>query len=65
MGTVELTAMVSEDGSVENVRVMRGHCWLAKAAVEAVRKWRYSPTMVEGKPVSVITTIEVNFVLSY
>lgn len=63
-GTVRLAAIIAKDGSVQNVQVVKGHCFLADSAVYAVKKWRYRPTLLEGKPVEVVTTVDVVFTLS-
>lgn len=60
-GTVQLEAIIGTDGSVENLRVVSGNPILAKAAVDAVRRWRYQPTLLSGKPVEVKTVITVQF----
>jgi len=62
-GTVRMVAIIGRHGTIRNLRVMQGHCWLAEAAVKAVKQWRYSPTMFGGQPVEVITTIDVVFTL--
>ncbi len=63
-GRVRLQAIVDAQGAVQALRLISGHCWLAQAAIEAVRQWRYEPTFVNGSPVEVTTTIEVIFTLS-
>lgn len=63
-GRVQLMSVIARDGSVQNLQVVSGHPLLVKAAVDAVRQWRYSPTMLNGEPVEVMAPIEVNFVLS-
>lgn len=60
-GKVVLNAIIATDGSVKTLRVLSGRCSLARAAIDAVRKWRYTPTMVNGNPVEVNTTIDVFF----
>jgi len=45
------------------VLLVRGHPLLVSAAVEAVKNWVYRPTMLNGEPVEVATTIDVNFTL--
>ncbi len=60
-GTVRLEAVISRDGRVEDLKVLSGHPLLVKAAVEAVSRWRYQPTLLNGEPVEVLTTIDVNF----
>lgn len=64
-GTVQLHAFLAKDGSVESLAVIPpAHPLLAPAAVEAVKQWRYKPTLLNGDPVAVETTIEVTFMLS-
>lgn len=60
-GTVRLHVLIAKDGGVQNVRVMRGSCSLARASVDAVRQWRYTPTLLNGEPVDVDTEIDVIF----
>jgi TonB family protein len=60
-GTVQLAGIVAKDGSIQRLQVLRGTCSLAEAAVKAVNKWRYSPTLLKGEPVEVVTTIDVVF----
>ena len=55
--------LVDRDGKVIETNVDSGDPALAKAATEAVRQWRYRPTLVNGEPVQVVTEIEVNFIL--
>jgi protein TonB len=63
-GTVVLAAVISKPGTVENLTVLSGHPLLIQAALEAVRQWRYRPTVLNGDPVEVDTTITVNFSLT-
>jgi protein TonB len=63
-GTVRLEALINMDGTVEDVRVLSGHPLLVQAALDSVRQWRYEPTLLNGEPVGVITTIELNFTLA-
>lgn len=60
-GAVVLEASVAEDGKVQNLKVVSGHPILARAAVGAVRQWRYSPSTLNGKPVQVQKEITVSF----
>ena len=62
-GVVRLEAIIGEDGRVLDLKLMSGDPLLAKAAMEAVSKWRYQPTLLSGEPVEVHTEIDVNFVL--
>ena len=63
-GTVRLTATIDKEGKVEKLETVSGHPLLESAAVEAVKKWRYRPTTLNGEPVEVVTTIDVVFKLS-
>jgi protein TonB len=63
-GTVVLAASISKNGTIENLKVVSGHPMLTQAALDAVRNWRYQPTYLNGEPVEVETTINVNFNLS-
>lgn len=63
-GTVRLEAFIGTDGTVRNLDVLSGNPILARAALAAVRQWRYRPTLLNGTPVEVETYITVNFVLS-
>jgi protein TonB len=63
-GTVYLEAIIDRNGTIESLRVKSGSGLLAPAAVDAVRQWRYRPTLLNGVPVEVMTEIEVNFKLS-
>jgi protein TonB len=63
-GTVVLTAVISREGRVAQLQVISGNVLLVQAAVDAVKQWRYRPTMLNGEPVEVLTTIEVNFRLT-
>jgi protein TonB len=63
-GTVELRAIISKAGMIENLVVVHGHPMLATSALEAVRQWRYRPYLLNNEPIEVETEITVNFVLS-
>jgi len=63
-GTVRLKAIIAKDGTVQDLKVLSGDPALVNAAAEAVRQWRYQPTLLEGKPVSVVTTVTVEFRLN-
>ena len=60
-GTVHLRAIISRDGQIMSLEVIRGHPLLVQAALDAVRQWRYRPTLLNGEPVEVETSITVNF----
>ncbi len=63
-GKVVLRAVISREGTIENLQVVSGHPMLVRAAVDAVRQWRYRPYVLNGEPVDVETEVTVNFVLS-
>ncbi|HEY1657933.1 MAG TPA: energy transducer TonB [Candidatus Sulfotelmatobacter sp.] len=63
-GVVLLQAMISKEGTIENLRVLSGHPMLTAAAIDAVRQWRYRPYVLNGAPVEVETQITVNFSLA-
>jgi periplasmic protein TonB len=60
-GVVVMEAVISRDGMIESLRVVTGHPLLNQAALDAVRQWKYRPTMLNGEPVEVITTVTVTF----
>jgi protein TonB len=62
-GTVILAAIISKTGTIENLRVISGPMMLQQAALDAVRTWRYRPYLLDGQPVEVETTINVNFTM--
>lgn len=62
-GTVVLEAVLDPTGSVTQVRVMRSVPLLDQAAIDAVRRWKYTPTIYGGHPVSVLMTITIRFTL--
>jgi protein TonB len=61
-GVVTLNATITKEGTVKNVKVVSGHPMLVNAAAEAVRQWKYKPTLLNGQPVETDTQILVNFV---
>ena len=61
-GLVVLRAMISREGAIENLQVLSGHPMLVRAAMDAVRQWRYRPYVLNGEPVEVETEVKVNFV---
>jgi len=62
-GNVILHAIIGRDGQVSELQVLSGHPLLVNAALDAVRQWRYNPTLLNGQAVEVETTITVSFVL--
>jgi protein TonB len=63
-GTVIIEAIIGRDGKVENARVLRSSPFLDQAALEAVRAWEYTPTLLNGQPMPVIMTVTVRFDLN-
>jgi protein TonB len=62
-GIVILEAVIGEDGAVRDVRVLRSLPLLDAAAIDAVRQWRFTPTLLNGQPVPVVMTVTVAFKL--
>jgi protein TonB len=62
-GSVVLHAIIGRDGRVAQLEVMSGHPLLVQAALDAVRQWVYKPTLLNGDPVEVDTTITVSFIM--
>jgi TonB family protein len=60
-GTVQIEATINKQGSVVNPKVLSGDSLLARAALEAVRQWRYKPYFLDGQPVEIQTQITINF----
>lgn len=65
-GQVKIEAVIGGDGTVSAVRVLSGqvHPDFAIAAADAVRQWRFTPTLLNGQPVEVVMTVTVKFSLS-
>jgi protein TonB len=63
-GLVKLEAIIGADGKIRDLRVLSGSPLLVNAALDAVKQWRYQPTLLNGVPVEVVTEIEVNFTLT-
>lgn len=62
-GTVKLHALIGKDGAVQHLEVLSGHPLLVQSALDAVKQWRYQPTLLNGDPVDVDTEIDVIFSL--
>ena len=62
-GTVRLRAIVSRSGTIKDLQVLSGSPWLVNAALNAVQRWRYQPTLLNGEPVEVDTIVEIKFSL--
>jgi TonB family protein len=62
-GVVIIEARIERDGTVSRARVLRSIPMLDDAAVEAVKQWEFTPTLLNGAPVPVMMTVTVNFTL--
>jgi periplasmic protein TonB len=62
-GTVRLSASIAPDGRVKDLQVLDGNPLLVTSAEAAVKQWTYQPTYLNGKPVEVLTEIDVKFTL--
>lgn len=63
-GTVILHAIIGKDGGIRELQYVSGPPLLMKSALDAVKQWRYKPTMLNGEAVEVDTTIDVVFSLA-
>jgi len=63
-GTVRLRAIIGTDGRVSRLDVLSGNPILVRPSIDAVRQWRYRPTLLNGKAVEVETDITVIFQLT-
>jgi periplasmic protein TonB len=62
-GSVQLKATISKDGSIRDLKSISGQGALSRAAMEAVRQWKYKPYYLDGQPVEIQTQITINFKL--
>jgi len=62
-GVVIVELLVGVDGTVQNAQVLRSIPLLDQAALDAVRQWQFTPTLLNGVPVQVVMTVTVNFTL--
>lgn len=62
-GSVKIKVIIRKDGTVAVQDAFEGDSSLRPAAIEAVKQWRYEPTLFDGKPIDIETTLEVNFTL--
>lgn len=64
-GRVEIHAVISTDGSIQSLEVIFGDPLFIRSALDAVREWRYHPTILNGQPVEVDTHITVVYTLAH
>jgi protein TonB len=62
-GSVQLLATISKEGNITNVKALSGESVLARAAMDAVRQWKYKPYYLNTEPIEIQTQITVNFTL--
>jgi TonB family protein len=60
-GAVQIEATINKEGNVINPKILRGDPVLARAAIDAVRQWRYKPYYLDGGPVEIQTQITIDF----
>jgi periplasmic protein TonB len=63
-GTVTLEVTIDKEGHVSQATATGGPAELIQSATDAVRQWLYRPTLLNGEPVTVLTTVNVNYTLS-
>jgi TonB family protein len=63
-GVVRFTVTIGKDGTVQDVQLVSGHPLLVSPAQEAVWQWQYKPILLNGQPVDVVTTVDVNYTLT-
>ena len=62
-GSVELMANIGKDGSITGIQLLSGDSVLARAAIDAVKQWKYKPYLLNDQPVEIQTQITVKFKL--
>lgn len=63
-GAVVLLIKIGKDGLPQIIKQVSGNSELGSAAIDAVRQWRYTPYKLNGEPVEVETSVQINFTLS-
>lgn len=63
-GRVELHAIIATDGTIQSLEVLSGDPFFIQSALSAVRRWRYRPTILNGRPVEIDTHITVIYTLN-
>jgi TonB family protein len=63
-GTVRFDATIGKDGTMQDLKVVSGPPLLIQSALDAVKTWVYKPTLMNGNPVDVVTTIDVTYTLA-
>jgi periplasmic protein TonB len=60
-GTVILQVLIGRDGTVEDAKFLQGSLAFAKAAIDGARQWKFKPYMLNGRPVSIQTSLTMSF----
>jgi periplasmic protein TonB len=60
-GTVVLQVLIGRDGTVQDAKFMQGSLAFARAAIDGVKQWKFKPYSMNGRPVSVQTTLTMSF----
>lgn len=60
-GRADIEVVIALDGTIESVKALAGNPLLTGPAVTAVKKWKFSPIVVEGQPVKAVTTFAFDF----
>jgi periplasmic protein TonB len=63
-GVVIIEARIGTDGGIEDARILRSIPLLDEAALDAVKQWRFTPTLLNGQAVPIVMTMTVNFTLA-
>jgi protein TonB len=61
---VRLAVLIAKNGTIQEIHSLDGPALLIQAAMDAVKQWVYKPTFLNGEPVAVESTIDVNFTLN-
>jgi protein TonB len=64
-GQVELRAIISTDGTIQSLQVVKGDALFLRSTTDAVNQWRYRPTVLNGQPVEIETFITVIYTLEH
>ena len=60
-GTVVLQVLIGRDGAVQDAKFLQGSLAFARAAIDAVKQWHFQPYLMNGRPVSIVTSLTVSF----
>jgi TonB family protein len=63
-GVVIIEALIGPDGKVQAGRILRSIPFFDQAALDAVKQWEFTPTLLNGVPVPIVMTVTVNFTLA-